>query len=420
MRGKPSTRHDLLSPRDAYIGILLLGAVSLMGDVVYEGSRGLVPDYLRFLGATAFIVGLIGGLGEFMGYAVRLASGYLADTTRAYWLLIFIGYGLIASIPLLGVAATWETAIILILLERLGKALRSSPRDTLLSIISRDVGAGKAFGIHEFLDQTGAVAGPLIVTALMYYNGNSYQETFASLSMPFLMLLVALAYTHRRIGSKAVAGSEGAGGDAGKPKPPGKPFYIYTSAVTLNTVGLIPAALILYKASIILQPGQRWMVPMIYLLIQGMDAPAALLSGYAYDRFGVKFLTLPFMFSMLPSFLALAGAGLPSLIVASILFGVVLGMQESIYRAAVSDYTPVSSRGTAYGIFNTAYGIGFLISGLIYGLLIDLKASPAAALPFIISTQISAVIALLGTLRRQGEARSAAARQPSQAEDEDR
>jgi len=162
-------KHDFLNSRSAYVGILLLGIVSLMGDVVYEGSRGLVPDYLKFLGATAFIVGLVGGLGEFLGYALRLASGFFADTTRAYWLFIFLGYGLIASIPLLGLAGSWKIAVILVLLERLGKACRSPSRDTVLSIISKDVGAGKAFGIHEFLDQIGAIAGPLIVATLMFY-----------------------------------------------------------------------------------------------------------------------------------------------------------------------------------------------------------------------------------------------------------
>ena len=191
-------KHAFLNSKNAYAGILLLGIVSLLGDVVYEGSRGLVPGYLKFLGASAFIVGLVGGVGEFLGYAVRLVSGVLADTTRAYWLFIFLGYGLIASIPLLGLAGAWEIAIILVLLERLGKALRSPSRDTVLSIVSKDVGMGKAFGIHELLDQIGAVAGPLIVATLMLYSSNNYQLTFSFLLLPFLMLLAALVYTSRK------------------------------------------------------------------------------------------------------------------------------------------------------------------------------------------------------------------------------
>ena len=269
-------RHSFINSKSAYGGIILLGIISLMGDIVYEGSRGLIPGYLKFLGATAFVVGLVGGIGEFIGYAFRLISGLLADNTRAYWLFIFLGYGLIMSVPLLGIAGSWEIAIILILLERLGKALRAPSRDTVLSIVGRNVGAGKAFGIHEFLDQIGAVTGPLIVTALMIHNSNNYQQTFCFLSLPFLILLVFLVYTYRRIGSRTVTGSK----TFEARKVLGKPFYTYTFAVMLNTIGLIPVVLILYKASYILQPEeQQWMVPLIYLLIQGVDALIAPLSG---------------------------------------------------------------------------------------------------------------------------------------------
>jgi MFS family permease len=195
---------SLSNRKNAYLSILLLGIVSLMGDVVYEGSRGIVPSYLKFLGATALIVGLVGGLGDFLGYASRLVSGFLADTTRAYWLSILLGYGLILSIPFLGLSLGLEMAVILILLERFGKALRSPARDTVLSFISKDVGAGKTFGIHELLDQIGAVSGPLLVTVLMFYSNDNYRYTFSFLFLPFLALLAVLAYTYKRIGAKAI------------------------------------------------------------------------------------------------------------------------------------------------------------------------------------------------------------------------
>jgi MFS family permease len=379
------------SRKNAYLGILLLGIVSLMGDVVYEGSRGIVPSYLEFLGATALIVGLVGGLGDFLGYAARLVSGFLADTTRAYWFFIFLGYGLIVSIPLLGLSLGLEIAVILVLLERFGKAFRSPSRDTVLSIISKDVGAGKAFGIHELLDQIGAVLGPLMVTFLMLSTDN-YNFTFSFLFLPFLMLLVVLAYTYRRIGSKAIAIEPKK--IEGK-KELARPFYIYTFAVLLNSVGLIPYTLILYKASGILQPTQQWIVPLIYLLIQGVDAPMALIAGYAYDKFGIGVLVMPFLLSFFPPLLTMVGAELSTLIAAAIVFGLVLGTQESIYRAAVSELTPISSRGTAYGIFNTAYGVGFLISGVLYGLLIELKLPFIAAVFYVSVTQVAATALLL-------------------------
>jgi MFS family permease len=379
--------------KSAYFAILLLGIVSLMGDFVYEGSRGVVPSYLEFLGATALIVGLVGGLGDFLGYALRLVSGFLSDTTRAYWFFIFVGYGLIVSIPLLGLHLGLEVAIILVLLERFGKAFRSPSRDTVLSIISKDVGAGKAFGFHELLDQIGAILGPLTVAALMFFTSDNYNFTFSFLFLPFLALLLALAYTYRRIGSRTIITEPQK--TEGKKEKLAKPFYIYTIAVLLNTVGLIPFTLILYKASGILQPTEQWIVPLIYLLIQGVDAPMALLAGYAYDKLGIRVLVMPFLLSLFPPLLTMAGAELSTLIVAAAIFGLVLGMQESIYRAAVSELTPISSRGTAYGIFNTAYGTGFLISGVIYGLLIESKSLFIGVIFYVFIMQITATALLL-------------------------
>jgi MFS family permease len=381
------------SRKNAYFGILLLGIVSLMGDVVYEGSRGIVPGYLEFLGATALIVGLVGGLGDFLGYALRLVSGFLADTTRAYWLFIFLGYGLIISIPLLGLPLGLEIAVILVLLERFGKAFRSPSRDTVLSIISKDVGAGKAFGIHELLDQIGAIGGPLLVAVLMFYTNNNYNFTFSFLFLPFLVLLVFLAYTYKKISFKTIAFETR--NIEGKKEKLAKPFYTYTFAVLLNSAGLITYTLILYKASTILQPTQQWIVPLIYLLIQGVDAPMALIAGYAYDKFGIGVLVMPFLLSLFPPLLTMVGAELSTLIAAAIVFGLVLGTQESIYRAAVSELTPISSRGTAYGIFNTAYGVGFLISGALYGLLMQLSTPFIIVVCYVLITQVTATASLL-------------------------
>jgi MFS family permease len=381
------------SRKNVYYAILLLGIVSLMGDIVYEGSRGIIPDYLKVLGATAFIISFVGGLGDFLGYVFRLLSGFLADTTRAYWLFVFLGYGLIVAIPLLGFPLGLGVAVILILLERLGKAFRSPSRDTILSVISKDVGAGKAFGIHELLDQIGAILGPFIITFLMLFTRN-YNLAFSLLFIPFLMLMAFLAYTYKKIGSKTIF-AETQKMERQEAKLP-KSFYLYTFAVLLNTVGLVPYTIILLKASEILKPtGEEWLVPLIYLLIQGVDAPMALAAGFAYDKFGIMVLVTPFLLSLLPSLLVMGSVNLSIIVVAAVFFGLVLGMQESIYRAAVSKFTPISSRGAAYGIFNTAYGVGLLISGALYGLMVDLKVPYPSVTLYAFLTQIAATLLLI-------------------------
>lgn len=393
-------KQGLVNAKNAYVAILLLGIVSLMGDVVYEGSRGIITPYLEFLGASAFAIAFFGRFGEFLGYTLRLVSGRLADTTRAYWLFIFLGYGLIASIPLLGVTKIWEIAIILVLLERIGKAIRSPARDAVLSIVSRGVGTGKAFGIHELLDQIGAILGPLAVASLMFYTSNNYNLTFNFLALPFILLIAFLAYTFRKVcWRKADKQVETKLEKSGEKL--GKAFYVYTLAVLLNTVGLIPFELILLKATEILKPtNQLWIVPLIYTLIQGVDAPTALFAGFAYDKFKLKVLMLPFILSVVPTFFAMASADLTMLIVAAAFFGLVLGMQESIYRAAVSGFAPISLRGTAYGIFNTAYGVGMLAGGAVYGLMVELKIPYLAVIAYVLITQTTAVVLLINSYSR--------------------
>ncbi len=388
--------------KTTYLAIILFGVVSLMGDVIYEGARGIVPDYLYFLGASAVIVGLASGLGEFLGYVVRLASGEMADRTRAYWSFIFIGYGLILTIPLLGLSQTWEIAVILVLLERLGKGLRAPSRDTVISIVSKDLGPGKAFGIHELLDQVGAVLGPLLVAMMMLLTNNNYQQTFFVLGIPFLMLVFVLGITYSKVGPiqpMMPRANDTTGSDTeGRLEPSrhlGRKFYLYILAVLLNTAGLVPAALILFRASTVLQPqGLVWLVPIMYVVIQGVDAVIALIAGYAFDRHGVRILAVPFVLSIIPPLFLSSGAQLNELIIASVFFGIVLGMQESTYRAAISKFAPTESRGRAYGIFNTAYGIAFLMAGLVYGVFIDNDTPILLVFVFVVTMQVLALAAL--------------------------
>ncbi|MEM4522510.1 MAG: MFS transporter, partial [Nitrososphaeria archaeon] len=131
--------------KSVYLTITLIGIVSMMGDIVYEGGRGIIPSYLQILGASAFVVGLVTGLGDFLGYAIRLISGYLSDRSGTYWMFMFIGYGLIITIPLLSITNFWLAAAFLVLMERLGKAIRAPARDAIVSIVSKGVGVGKAF-----------------------------------------------------------------------------------------------------------------------------------------------------------------------------------------------------------------------------------------------------------------------------------
>jgi len=350
--------------------IILLGIVSLFGDVTYEGARSVTGPYLATLGASASVVGLVAGIGEFVGYALRLASGYLVDRAKAYWPLTFIGYGLLLSIPLLAFAGYWQLAAVLIILERMGKAIRSPARDTMLSYATKEVGRGWGFAVHEALDQIGAVIGPVVFSLVFLFHGG-YREGFTLLWIPALLTLVVLAIARKKVPSPQKLE---ASGETSKPNIQGKlprVFWFYTVFTLFSVAGFANFQLISYhlKVQAIVPDVQ---IPIIYAIAMGVDALAALLAGKTYDRIGlisllaVPLLTLPIPFLAFSHSYSLVLMGI-------ILWGVVMGIQETIMRAAIADITPVERRGFAYGIFNTAYGAGWFLGAALMGLLYELS-----------------------------------------------
>ena len=379
--------------RKAYVAIMLMGVVSMLGDIVYESGRGIAPDYLYFLGASAFLVGLTSGIGELVGYGMRLISGPLADRSHAYWLFIFLGYGLILAIPLMGLTNSIWLVAALVIVERLGKALRSPSRDAVVSVVSKGMGSGKAFGLHEFIDQIGAVAGPAFLGFMMIWTVNNFSISLQSLFPFYILMMIVLYLTYRRIRGTV---EEIRRQSTATNEKLSKGFWMYSGAVLMNTVGLMPIALILYNGAKILESGgQLWLVPFLYVVVQLVDAPMALVSGYIYDKVGIKFLAVPFALSILPlAFQSLTG--LPGVILACVSYGLVLGMQESTYRAAVTDIVPLGRRGSAYGFFNVMLGAGTFISGVTFGYMLDASVSSLLMLGFVIVAQIIAVALLLG------------------------
>src|SRR5215813_1761196 len=175
--------------------VVLIGFVSLFADMTYEGARSITGPYLAVLGASGTIVGIVAGFGELAGYGLRLVSGYLSDRTKGYWSITLFGYVInMVSVPLLALTGVWQTAAALIILERVGKAIRNPPRDAMLSHATQEIGHGWGFGLHETLDQTGAIIGPLIVSLVLYLNG-SYRRGFAVLLLPAILALSALLIT---------------------------------------------------------------------------------------------------------------------------------------------------------------------------------------------------------------------------------
>lgn len=347
--------------------IVLMGVVSLFGDIVYEGARGVTGPYLALLGASASVVGLVGGLGEFIGYALRLFSGFMADRTKAYWLFTFIGYGLLVSIPLLSFAQSWQIAVLLILLERAGKAFRSPARDTILSYATKEVGRGFGFGLHEALDQIGAIVGPLIFSAILFAGGN-YRLGFSVLWIPAMMVPVVLCIARNRLPhpEKLEIAHESGSKDNTLFS---KTFVLYSLFTFFAVAGFANFPLIAYhlKMKTIVGDAQ---IPALFALAMGVDALTALIIGKTYDRMGLKILIIVPLLSFFIPLLAFSDM-LVGVIIGTILWGIVLGIHETIMRAAVADLTDINRRGSAYGIFNTLYGLSWLLGGTLMGMLYE-------------------------------------------------
>jgi predicted MFS family arabinose efflux permease len=348
--------------------IILLGIVSLFGDITYEGARSVTGPYLYQLEASPAVVGLVAGIGDFIGYSLRLASGYVADRTKAYWFLTFIGYGLLLSVPLLAFAGYWQLAAVLIILERMGKAIRNPARDTMLSYATKKVGRGWGFAVHEALDQIGAIIGP-VAFSLVLLSHDTYQEGFKFLWIPALLTLAVLAIARKRFPSPQKLEIPVEASKQNTQTKLSRVFWLYTAFTLLSMAGFANFQLISYhlKAQAIVPDAQ---IPIIYAIAMAVDALAALIVGRTYDRIGLtSLLAIPLLTLPIPFFAF--STSYSSVLIGMGLWGAVLGVQETIMRAAIADLTPVERRGFAYGIFNTAYGAGWGLGGAVMGLLYE-------------------------------------------------
>jgi MFS family permease len=373
-QGKSQVRSEQSKAIDyrktAFQVIILLGIVSMFGDIAYEGGRSISGPYLATLGASAAMVGLITGAGEFLGYGLRLVSGYLADRTKAYWVLTFIGYGLIGAIPLLAFAGNWQLAALLLILERIGKAIRSPARDTIISYAGKNIGRGWGFAIHEAMDQVGAIIGPLILSFAMIKSGG-YQLGFNLLWIPVVLCVVALIVANRKAPVPERLEATIETGKQTIKAGLGQVFWLYGIFVLLAGSGFASFQLIAYhvKTQTIISDAQ---IPILYAVAMGVDAVVALIVGKTYDKRGlmvlaaIPVLTLPIPFLGFSHTYWL-------IILAIVLWGAVMGIHETIMRAAIADLVPIERRGSAYGIFNTLYGLSLFIGSAAMGLLYEVS-----------------------------------------------
>jgi MFS family permease len=356
-----------LTTRTAWKFIILLGIISLFSDMTHEGARTITGPFLGILGAGALVVSTVAGLGEFLGYAVRFVSGFLADRTKRYWPITYVGYGVqMFSVPALALAGSWHVAAILILLERIGRAIRNPARDAMLSHATSQVGHGWGFGFHEAMDQTGAMIGPLIVAGVLYLKGD-YRAAFAALLFSAILAVLVLVtasiiYPHPQHLEVSVPKLETEG-------LPRRPFWLYTAATAFIGAGFADFPLIAYhfqKVEVL----SKDLIPISYAVAMGVDGAAALILGRLFDRLGVSVLIFAALISAAFAPLVFLG-GTFLVFLGMILWGIGMGAQESVIKAALAEMIPKDRRASAFGISQTVFGIFWLLGSVILGILYE-------------------------------------------------
>ena len=391
--------------------IILFGIVSLFSDMTHEGASSIRGAYLSLLGASAATIGFISGLGELVGYSMRYVFGKLTDKSKQHWPMTIAGYVLdIIAVPALALVGEhgWIAACVLLVIQRMGKAIKKPAKDTIMSFAASQEGVGKSFGIQEVLDQIGAFIGPVLLYLVMLFKTEGttfeiYSTCFAVLAIPGAITLILLIVTRCKFPNPEHFEPEPKEYVPFKIK---KEFILYIAGISLFAFGFIDYSIIimhvsrtyshlasgLSETSALVSTGS---LPLLYAGAMLVDAVAALFFGMMYDKNGVKALVWSTVISAPFAVFVFAFDSVPMLLIGVALWGVGMGAQESILKAAVTSMVPKASRATGYGVFECSFGAFWFLGSWLMGVLYDVSIPAMIAVSVI--AQLAAIPLYIGS-----------------------
>jgi MFS family permease len=379
MTARNARPAGMLSAGSAMSFVVLISTVSFFSDMNYEGGRSLTGQFLELLGSSAAAVGIAVGAGEFIGYGLRFISGYWADRSGAYWPIALLGYFIqLFAMPLLAFVGSWQVAVGVLVVERLGKGIRNPARDAMLSYATKEMGRGWGYGLHAAMDQAGGFVGPLVMFVVLSVKATgdtddlaSYQTAFAFLFLPAIVAMCLLLAARARfpnprdLESKTpIARTEGLG----------RTFWLYCLAGGLIGAGFADFALMAFHFKTIELIDDRW-IPVLFAFGIAIDAAVALVAGRGYDRRPLATLLLTFGLGGVFAPFVFLGESVPLVIVGLGLWGVGIAGQEAVMKAALADTLPVTRRGYGFGTFSLIFGLCWFLGSALMGVLyeIDVK-----------------------------------------------
>ena len=378
------TRRSVLPAAAALRFVLILGAVNLFADFTYEGGSSINGPFLGLLGASAAAIGITAGIGEFLGYSLRVIAGYISDKTEQYWLITFIGYGInLLAVPALALAGNWPVAAGLVIAERVGRAIRKPTVEAMLSYTTGSLGRGWVYGINTALDQLGATLGPLVMALVLALHGG-YRTGYALLLVSALLALATLALARRMFPHPAHLA---AGPTTTTVTGFTAAYWLYMAAGACVAAGLVSFELIAYHFSRGTTVPPEW-IPLLFAVAMGTDALASLIFGRLFDRIGLPVVLAAVALSALFAPCVFFGTFAVALL-GIILWGIGFGAQDTLLKAIVAGLIPQGRRTTAFGLFYTGYGAGWLVGGVATGLLYQRSLTALAA--FSVAAQLASL-----------------------------
>lgn len=356
---------QLASSSPAFTFVMTMGIVNLFGDVTYEGGASINGPFMASLGASAAIVSITAGLGEFLGYALRPAAGYLADRTGRYWLITLIGYVInLLAVPAMALAGNWQMAAALVLAERIGRAFRKPTVEAMLSYTTAEFGKGRVYALNTALDEVGATLGPLVIALVLLFKGDfrmGYSLLIISALAAFISLVVA------RINFPLPAKLEK--GRTATAQRLALRFWLYMAAGALFAAGLMSFELISYHFSKANIASAQW-VPVMLAISTAFGVGASLLMGKLYDRASLPTIVGAVVISALFAPLVFYG-GFYVALLGMLFWGVGYATQDTLLKAVVAGVLPEGQRNFAFGLFYAGYGVGWLLGSIVTGLLYE-------------------------------------------------
>src|SRR3990167_1270598 len=278
----------------AFSFVVAMGIVSLFVDMTYEGGASIHGLFLGKLGASAAMISIIAGVGEFLGYAIRLPAGYFSDKIKHLWLMTFLGYGIsLLAIPALALAGNWPLAALLMIAERVGRAIRKPSVESMLSYATYELGKGWTYALHTALDETGAMLGPVVITLTLFWKGqDNFHAGYAMLVIPAILSLIALRFAQcnfpnpSELEDRRILLTKGFT----------RSYWLYMIAGACFAAGLMSFELISYHLSKTEVISYSW-IPIFLTFASGAGIIASLVFGKLFDRKGLPIVIVAILLS---------------------------------------------------------------------------------------------------------------------------